>query len=454
MIKGIAFITTPVFTRLLTPSEFGILNLFLSYEAILAMLMGFQFAASIKSANILFSQNGNTLIEYARTVVLLVFGHSLFVLIITNVFNSQVLALTGIANRLMINLLVLISCGNAILTVYNSYVSISYSYKKYVAIAMINAVSNIVISLVLILTLMRSKAAFGRILGYVIPYIMVSIYVVYVFFRGQKKTCIVQRKYLKFAYRYSTPLLPHGFAEVMLGQFGKLTVNNNLGKSSMGIYSLSYNVYSIIGIIRIAMDYVFGPFFFDKRKTGDITTLRRTISAYSRSLAIVSIGIMLLSSEIVRILGSPEYFDARFTAIPLVCASYFVFIISVISQEEYYSQRTHLVSIASVITMGLNIVLNLALVPMYGSLGAAIATAISYLIMIWIHAYIVIHVLVSKTFDWRSIVLDCAFVLVMAFISFIVVDMVIIRFCCLTVMAGLGLFQFHSLLQIVNKKRN
>ena len=52
LIKGIAFITTPVFSRLMTTKEFGVLNAYLSYESILAVLIGFQFAGCLKNAKI------------------------------------------------------------------------------------------------------------------------------------------------------------------------------------------------------------------------------------------------------------------------------------------------------------------------------------------------------------------------------------------------------------------
>ena len=52
LIKGIAFITTPIFSRLMTPEDFGILTTYLSSESILAMLIGFQFAGCLKNAKI------------------------------------------------------------------------------------------------------------------------------------------------------------------------------------------------------------------------------------------------------------------------------------------------------------------------------------------------------------------------------------------------------------------
>lgn len=455
LIKGIAFITTPIFTRLLTTEEFGILNSYLSYEAILAMVVGFQFAASLKSANIEFSGIKGTLSSYTKVIISSVLIHSSFITILVNLFPEQILQFTHLSNRLLLNLLIVNAAGNAILTIYNSYVSISYSYKKYVLIALINAILNITISLLLIKTVFASDASFGRILGYVIPYSIISLYIIYTVFRNSREDIHSKKstkEYLEFSYKYCSPLLPNGFAEVMLGQFGKLTVDNNLGKSAMGIYSLSYNVYSIIGIIRIAMDYVVGPFYFEKRNSGDNRSLKTILNWYSRTLCIASIGIMILSPEIVRILGAPEYFDARFSAIPLVGASFFVFLVSMLSQEEYYSKKTYLVSISSVGTMIINIVMNILFVPKYGGIGAAFVTMGSYLIIILIHIFLIKYVLHSQVFDWKSIGIDCLLVSVMTFVSLLSVDKLIIRIILILLLAFFAVIHFKSINTIINLK--
>ena len=452
LIKGIAFITTPIFTRLLTPEEFGFLNKYLSYEAIFAMIIGFQFAASFKSANLEFKNIKDSFIEYTRTILQLIIVHGIILLLVVSVFGGFFSGLTGITTRTLIFLLIINSIGNAVVTVYNSYLSISYSYKKYVVIALINAVTNVGISILLIKTAYSSQPSMGRILGYVIPYSLIALYIIISIF-SSRIVSSPSNVYRSFAYRYCTPLLPNGVAEVMLGQFGKLTVDNNLGKAAMGIYSLSYNVYSIIGIVRIALDYVVGPFYFEKRSSGETQQLRRIINSYSRTLAIASIALMLFTPEIVSILGTKSYYDARFTAIPLVCASYYVFLSSVLSQEELYTKKTHLVSLASIITMVVNIILNILIVPKVGEMGAAFVTMGSYLFMIFLHVVIITSILKTKIFDWMPLSLDCIITALMSIVSIIIVDKMLIRYLLLAFAVIIGLVQLYYLMKYMKKER-
>ena len=40
LLKGVAFLSIPIFTRLLTPADFGLYSVFVSYESILFLFVG------------------------------------------------------------------------------------------------------------------------------------------------------------------------------------------------------------------------------------------------------------------------------------------------------------------------------------------------------------------------------------------------------------------------------
>lgn len=43
LLKGIAFLTLPIFSRILTTEEFGFYNLYVSYETILTIFVGLSY---------------------------------------------------------------------------------------------------------------------------------------------------------------------------------------------------------------------------------------------------------------------------------------------------------------------------------------------------------------------------------------------------------------------------
>ena len=433
LVKGIAFITTPIFSRLLTTEEFGVFNTFISYESILAMFIGFQFAGCLKNAKIKYANDSAGIDAFFSHLIVLMIFHSALVLIIVNLFPSLVMNITGIDSVFMLNLLVLTCLGNSAMTVYTSFVSLEYQYKKYILISVINAIANVVLSLLFILVVMTNDKSSARLFGYIIPYIGILIFVVITAFRKKFPNICDQKKYCRFAYGFCTPLIPNGFAEVMLTQYSKLSVAKHCGASEMGIYSLSYNVYSIVATVKLGMDYIIGPFYFDKRSEGDFESLRRMFGFYSRSLAVITSLVMLVTPEIVRIIGDKEYYDARLSAIPLIAVSFFSFLCYMISQEEYYVQKPVLVSVISVASMILNILLCSIFVPSLGGVGAAYCTLIAFVFMFVFHFVVTKIILKSESFSWLNLFIDGAFVVFMSVVSMLIVDNNLFRFVAIVI---------------------
>lgn len=454
LIKGIAFLTTPIFSRLMTPEEFGVLNAYLSYESILAVIVGFQFASCLKNAKIKYADIPGGLDSFFSSLVALLLIHSAGAIVVVNAFSGLVMRFTGIHSVLLLNLLVLNCFGNAVMTVYNSYVSLNYQYKKYIAVSVFNALTNVVLSLLLMFTVLDQDKSTARILGYVIPYAVISIYIMVISFRKSKPKLRSPQKYGLFAYRFCAPLIPNGFSEVMLTQFGKLSVDRYCGTAAMGVYSLAYNVYSIVATVKLGMDYIVGPFYFEKRAAEELTGLRKIFSIYSRSLAMISVLVMLFSPEIVRILGDIAYYDARLSAIPLIAVSYFGFLCYMLSQEEYFMQKTYIVSAVSVIAMLINIALCIALVPRFGAIGAAFCTLASFEAMFLMHFIAIKVLLKSRSFCWKSLFADEIFVVVMSVVAVLIADRLLPRIILIGLMlSAILIFACRNYKQISRLKK-
>ena len=57
IMKGIGFITTPIFTRLLTTTDFGKYNTYIAYEGLLTAIVGLGLYGTVKNAKLDFSQS-------------------------------------------------------------------------------------------------------------------------------------------------------------------------------------------------------------------------------------------------------------------------------------------------------------------------------------------------------------------------------------------------------------
>ena len=114
LIKGINFLTLPLFSRLLTTEEFGVYNVFASYEAILYVVVGLSIHSSVRSANLEFK---GQIKKYTSSVSLIYLLNAL-ILLATAVFWGNQLSKLLDFSKIEIVLLVLYSLGSSLLALY------------------------------------------------------------------------------------------------------------------------------------------------------------------------------------------------------------------------------------------------------------------------------------------------------------------------------------------------
>ena len=126
LVKGINFIMLPVFSRIMSTEEFGVYNVFLSYDAILSIIIGMALHVSIKSANYKFPNKIN---QYTSSISIIYIGNTIILLILNLIFGQVFSKILFLPERILY-LLILYSFGNAVLTLYNTRISLDYSYKN------------------------------------------------------------------------------------------------------------------------------------------------------------------------------------------------------------------------------------------------------------------------------------------------------------------------------------
>jgi O-antigen/teichoic acid export membrane protein len=425
LIKGIAFISTPIFARMLKPSDFGLVNSYLAYESFIAVFIGFLFYGSVKSAKYTYK---NQFAKYMSNIVLLIWMHTFVILLVANIFMNAIVEYTGFG-RGIINLLVLNGTGTALTYTYNVFISLRYKYKQYILVSAINAIFNVSISILLIQTVFSETRYVGRILGYGIPLVILMLFFTAYFFKMEAPSFM--KEHIRFAYRYCVPLVPSGLSDVVLSQFSRLSIQRMVGDTEMGIYSLSYSVYSIVGIVRNSLDMVWGPWFFERMGVAAYHDIRKRSVQYAALIASMSVVLMLFSPEIIMIMGSPAYFDARFSVIPLISASYFVFLYSLPMHMEYYYRKTLVVSIGSVGAAVANIIMNLVFIKLFGYQAAAYCTLAAFILISVFHFVISYNLSNCDVFDLKKLALISTAVLIMSVFSLAIINHQALRYICI-----------------------
>ncbi|MBP3304828.1 MAG: oligosaccharide flippase family protein [Oscillospiraceae bacterium] len=384
LVKGINFLTLPLFSRLMSTEEFGVYNVFLSYDAILFVLIGFALHSSIRSADITFR---GKIDEYTSSITLIYLQNALILLATVLLFGSFFSRLLSFERSILV-LLILFSTGTAILTLYNERISLDYSYKQYLVVALVNSVGNVLLSLALILTAFRSRRDLGRIFGTALTTVGLMIFLLAALYRKARPR--YHREYWRFGLRYSLPIVPHGISQVLLAQFDRIMIRDMVSDSAAGIYSLAGNLKLILTVITTSVSTAWSTWFYGEMIKGEPSSIRRRAVQLSCLFTIFTVGVMALAPELIFFLGGTEYDAGKYVAIPMALDGFILFLYNIIVVGEYYTQKTVFIMLGTMTAAGLNLVLNYVFILRYGFIAAAYTTLFAYV------CYLILHLIISR----------------------------------------------------------
>ena len=445
LLKGFAFITVPIFARLLTVSDYGIFSTFVAYETILSILISFAIHSSYKNAYYKFGVeqkaggSGITYYNYATNSLVLILGSEAVWIAIAFIFRKNVEELIGLDLRLQL-LLIVYSTSTALLLCFNTDRGIRYEYKEYLAMAGANAVTNFLLSLFLIFCVFSNEKYMGRIIGTTVPMILIGLTVIYLFFRKARPKNLSES--LKWGLRYSLPIVPHGISQVVLNQFDRIMIKNMIGNIEAGYYSFAYSVYSIVSVTFTSLDTVWSPWFYEQMTAGNHRAIRKASSIYCAIVCSFCVSVILGSPEVIYILGGDKYAETTKCVIPIVGSGFFLFLYYFPAGVEYFYEKTRYIAAGSILAALINIILNYILLKRYGYIAAAYTTLAAYVLYFAFHYSIYYRICSEQLFSNRVIGLSivaifCAQALTLALLREIWIRWVVIIVILVSVLIAL-----------------
>lgn len=431
LVKGINFLTLPLFSRLLTTTEFGVYNVFLSYDAILSVLVGFAMATSVKSAHYEFKKTD----EYVSSISLIYILNAFVYLVIILGGGQRLSSLMGL-NELVLLLLVPFSFGGAIIQLYNERISLDYEYKKYLIVALINSVGNVIISLLLIITVFRNQRDIGRIVGTGVTVFSIAVVLLLkIYVKAPPKFNV---RFWKFGLLYSLPIVPHGISQVLLAQCDRIMISRMVSDSAAGIYSLAGNLKLVLTVVSTSIGVSWSTLFFSKMDKGESEDIQKNASLLVRAFLIFTVGLMALSPEIIYALGGKEYELGKYVAVPMIMDAFILFLYNIIVPSEYYTKKTKYIMMGTLVATAVNLITNYIFIKRYGFAAAAYTTLFSYI------CYLVLHIVISKwlvkfeVIKWKWIIAAAAIVAITGAFDLVFVENMILRYVvCAVVVAVL-----------------
>jgi O-antigen/teichoic acid export membrane protein len=376
--QALGFITVPIFTRLLTPHEYGILAIFNTLISILVIFFGLNIFAGIKQYYMEKTDDFGLALG-SNLVFLIVFN--LFLIIIAFILEKSLARFFGLRDFVFF-FAVLITSGTVFYQVLLSYLQSSQNSKKYSMLEIIKNSSILIISIIFVIIFKENKYL-GRIYGQLIITGLVFIFTILFLNRIAKYS--IQWKYIKFTLNYGMPLIPHTISTLILAYFDRLMIQQLSTTVNTGLYSFAYNVGMLMNVVAMASSKAWQPIFYQDYTDSKYQLIEKKAFNYTNYIYIAAIGLILFSKEIVIILADKKYYSAL-NLIPVIILGYvMVYLYTFYFQYASYRRKTVLISLSTLIAAVLNIVLNYLLIPRYGYFMAAYATLASYTLLLVLH---------------------------------------------------------------------
>ena len=419
----------------MTKPQFGVFNNYISWQSIAMVVVPLNLEASLISARYDYEDDFDS---YVLSMVALsacsaIVWSSLFL-----TFNSFFSDFFNMPKH-YIYALCIYSFFCPIINIFQIRERFSFKYKSSVLVAVVLALltSSLAVYFVYIFT----DKAFGRIVGTVLPTLIIACVLFPVLVKRGKHVMIDTWKY---SLRICLPYIPHLLSLTLLSSMDRTMITRICGESENALYSLAYNCGSIITILLTSMNNAYAPWLGNKIHEDSRQEVLSFSKKYILLFSLFTVMVLLVTPEVLFVMGGNAYLEAKYVMPPVTIGCFCQFIYTMFVNVEQFKKKTVGMAFASASAALLNYILNLLLLPRYGYLAAAYTTLISYLWLLIIHMILVKRIKCDYLYDYRFILIT---VLVMIVLMLITVFLYGHNYIRLATVLGFGLFMIVFLLK-------
>lgn len=380
LMKSIGFITTPFFTRLLSHSDFGYFSNYTAWLSVLTVFATLNLTSSFISARFDYEKDFD---GYISSTLVLSSVATCVCACIINVCADFFSTLTEIDIKYLNIMMVYLLLFSAV-DMFQARERYYFEYKVSVAISLLVSISTAVFSVILVMFM--EDRLFGRIVGSVVPTIVVGLILYGLIISRYKKINIA---YWKYALPISLPFIPHLLSLFLLNSLDKMMITKTCGTEDNALYSVAYTCGTIITLLITSMNTAFAPWLGEKLNGKAYHEIREVSKTYISLFAFGACGVVLFTPELLLFMGGHTYMAAAYVMPPVAFGCVCQFIYTMYVNVEQFSKHTIGMAFASMAAALSNFILNYIFIPRFGYLAAAYTTLASFLLLLIIHMLIV-----------------------------------------------------------------
>ncbi len=372
--RGVTILLTPVFTRILSPEQYGIYPLYVSWMGIFTVIGTFEIPGGVMYRTLTkFKDERDGVVSSALGVQAML---SLAFFTVYIILRRRINAITTLSTSLSL-ILILQVFLNGVEGIH--FASERYLY-RYRGVSFINIICGFAGPLFALMLISRGMGGISRVIS---PLIVTALFVIPIIFISVKREArIFSREKWKYLFKISLPMLPHYLALSVIASADKIIVSRIAGEGAIGKYSVAYSVGFMISLITNGLSLALTPWIMRKLADGETQETESKISLITDTVVTLTLIFFGLAPEVFGFAAPPEYADAFSAIYPLGISVVFLFLSGALSSAILHYEKPFSITLNSLISAGIFLPLAYVLILRLSYFGGALATLISYMIML------------------------------------------------------------------------
>ena len=392
--NAISFLMIPLYTSVLSTSEFGSVDLMSSTASLLSPIL----LLSIQDATLRFTMDNNYKKEDVLSTSLNVVLKGTTILTIAIVLIG-IVRIFPVSNQYLLFLWMIFVLG-AISSIFNLYLKAENKAKIIACSGIIGTIAVCSCNYLFLVVLKYGVA------GYMFSNVIsLLLQIIYQLITGKIYKDIHFKKYNNISkpmIRYSSPLIANSISWWVNNASDRYILTAVRGIAESGIYTVAYNIPTILTLFQ---NIVYNAWSisaiaeFDENDTDGF--IGRNYELYSCISILICSILLVMNIPLARFLYKGDFFNAW------KCVSFLLLgtVFSGISQFEgsLYAavKETRLVAKTTVVGAITNTILNIVLICIFGAIGAAISTCVGYCIT-WLLRTMFMQRFVKMKVNWKK----------------------------------------------------
>jgi O-antigen/teichoic acid export membrane protein len=373
--RGLGLILVPLYTRVLSPADYGSFDLLTAFAGIVNLTIALEISQGLAR---FYSETSDQdlRIMYASTTLWFTLGcytsFALIMLLGTGVFSTSVMGQEGLLAAYQIGIVYLWISG--LLYLVQNQLKWELRSTAYAMVSLTMSVVTLVCSFAFLVVLKMGLE--GLLLAMATGSFVATFTGLFLLrrsFRFVFDTVVLRRMLL-----FSTPLVLSGIAVWGSLYLDRLLINHFLTISDVGLYGSGYRVASISGLIIVGFQGALTPLVYANYKKSETPShLAQIFRLFVIGAISIWMVLTLFCDELLRVLTSTAYAGGASVVVALVPAillgNMYIF-----APGIGIAKKNSILVWINIIGGLLNAGLNILFIPHLGIVGASIATLISY----------------------------------------------------------------------------